>query len=233
MSARSLFITGTDTGIGKTRVACALLRAGAANGLRVAGFKPVAAGVIETPDGFVNEDVLALRAAGNVRLTPAEINPYPLRAPIAPHIAADREGVRIEPARIRAAHAHIAEQADLVIIEGAGGWRVPLDARMTFADLVEEMGWPVVLVAGMRLGCLNHALLSAESIERRCGLTGWVANVLPPAQTALEDNLAALRERMPGRYLGRLCADAELLDASPAGQALVSRGGLPQARPIA
>lgn len=221
MSARSVFITGTDTGVGKTRVACALLRAAAAAGLRAAGFKPVAAGGINTATGFQNEDVLALRRASNVDLEPAEINPYLLREAIAPHIAARREGVAIDAERIRNAHAGICARADLVVIEGAGGWLVPLNEQMTFADLAPQMGWPVILVVGMRLGCLNHALLSAEHIHRHHQLLGWMANLLPPPQPALEENLASLRKRLPGPDLGSLGTDSARLELTAEGRKLL------------
>jgi dethiobiotin synthetase len=170
------FITGTDTGVGKTLVSCALLHGYAAQGKRVAGFKPVAAGV--DADGM-NDDAKALRAASNVTLSYEQVNPYCLREAIAPHIAAQRAGVTIDIAVIAKFYKQLAEKAEVVIVEGAGGLLVPLNAQQDSADLALQLALPVILVVGMRLGCLNHALLTVEAIAAR-GLTlsGWVANVL-------------------------------------------------------
>jgi dethiobiotin synthetase len=172
----SYFITGTDTGVGKTLVSCALLQSFAAQGKRVAGFKPVAAGCDE--DGH-NEDAVRLHAASAVPLGYEQVNPYCLREAIAPHIAAKNECVRIELPRILVAYRELAGQADEVIVEGAGGFMVPLNDTQTTADLAKLLGIPIILVVSMRLGCLNHALLTAEAIASR-GLTlaGWVANIL-------------------------------------------------------
>lgn len=207
MTAQTLFITGTDTGVGKTHVACALIRALAAEGLRVAGFKPVAAGAVQMSEGWVNEDALVLQAASNVLLEYHEVNPCLLREPVAPHIAAVQEGTRIEPATILAAHARLAARADVVIVEGAGGWLVPLNDDMTFADLVSAQGWPVLLVVGMRLGCLNHALLTARAVQQQGRLIGWVANPLPPLQSYIEANIDTLDKRMPAPRLLEWCAE--------------------------
>lgn len=205
----TVFITGTDTEVGKTHVAVTLLHKVAAGGTQCAGFKPVAAGAQTTAQGLRNDDALALQAAGNVGIDYDTINPYCFGPPVAPHLAADREGVRIEKARIMAAHKEIAARADWVLVEGAGGWRVPLNADMDFADLVAQAGWPVVLVVGMRLGCLNHAILSAESIMRSSHLLGWVANCLPPEQPMLQDNIKTLEIRMPAPLLGTFPADGK------------------------
>lgn len=196
----SYFITGTDTGVGKTLVSCALLHAFAAQGKRVAGFKPVAAGV--DADGC-SDDAQALRAASTVQLAYAQVNPYCLRTAIAPHIAAHNEGVYIEFPRILAAYSELHELADVVIVEGAGGFLVPLNDRQNSADLAQELNLPVILVVGMRLGCLNHALLTAEAIAAR-GLTlaGWVANVLDAQMPALRENIETLRMRCTAPLLG-------------------------------
>lgn len=203
----TVFITGTDTEIGKTHVATHLLRRLARSGHRCAGFKPVAAGAEETPQGLRNDDALALQAAGNVELPYETVNPYCLAPPIAPHLAARQAGVRIERARILAAHDEIAARAECVLVEGAGGWRVPLNEHMDFAGLAAGAGWPVLLVVGMRLGCINHALLSAESIAHRCRLLGWIANCLPPAQPMLVENIKTLESALPASLLGVFPAD--------------------------
>jgi dethiobiotin synthetase len=170
------FVTGTDTGVGKTLVSCALLHGFAARGMRVAGFKPVAAGV--DADGH-NDDAKALLAASTLPLRYEQVNPYCLRDAIAPHIAAQRAGVAIDISVIAKSYRELAERAEVVIVEGAGGLLVPLNAQRDCADLAKELALPVILVVGMRLGCLNHALLTVGAIAAR-GLTlsGWVANVL-------------------------------------------------------
>lgn len=202
MTARTIFLTGTDTGVGKTHVACLLLEQAQARGVRCAGFKPVAAGGVHTAAGVQNEDAIALQNAGSLALPYPAINPYALPEPIAPHIAAEAAGVEIEEQKILRAHAELARQSELVVAEGAGGWHVPLSRNLLFSGLVARAGWPVVLVVGMRLGCLNHALLSAEAIQRQCRLLGWVANCLPPTQLHWEANLRALEQRLPAPLLG-------------------------------
>lgn len=196
--ARGLFVTGTDTGVGKTLVAAALVRGHARTGARAVGMKPVAAGgLVVTSDGLVNEDVIALRAAGNVDAPLAAVNPYVFEAPIAPHIGAARAGVEISLDRIRDAHAALAANADAVVVEGAGGFLVPLSDTLDFADVAVALGLPVVLVVGMRLGCLNHALLTREAILRRgLRIAGWVANRIDPEMAAFDDNLETLTARM-------------------------------------
>ena len=196
----SYFVTGTDTGVGKTLISCALLHGFAAQGKRVTGMKPVAAGC---DDDGQNEDVLQLRAAGNVAVGYGQINPYCFVPAIAPHLAAQRAGVIMQFSRIAASYHELAAQADVVIVEGAGGLLVPLNAQQDSADLVEELGLPVILVVGMRLGCLNHALLTVEAIEQR-GLTlaGWVANIVDPRMAMIEQNIAALHQRIAAPLLG-------------------------------
>lgn len=200
MKARGLFVTGTDTGVGKTRVAVALIRALRAQGLRVAAMKPVSAG---SAPGELNEDVVALRQAANVAADLHDVNPYAFAEPIAPHIAAQQAGVRIELAVVAAAYARLAAAADVVVVEGAGGWRVPLNEHEDMADLAQALDLPVVLVVGLRLGCLNHALLTAESIAgRQLPWAGWVGNHIDPAMAQQAANLDALRARLPGPCLG-------------------------------
>ena len=195
-----LFVTGTDTGVGKTRVAVALIHALRAQGLRVAAMKPVAAGC---EAGALNEDVSALLQAANVSADLRDVNPYSFVPPIAPHLAAQQAGIRIGLPVIVAAYARLAAAADVVVVEGAGGWRVPLNEREDMADLAQALGLPVVLVVGLRLGCLNHALLTAESIARR-GLpwAGWVGNAIDPEMASLDANLDALLSRLPAPCLG-------------------------------
>lgn len=200
MSARGLFVTGTDTGVGKTHVAVALIHALRAHGLRVAAMKPVSAGC--TP-GELNEDVVALLQAANVDADVRDVNPYAFVEPVAPHIAAALIGVRIELDVIAAAYARLADQADVVVVEGVGGWRVPLNEREDMADLVQRLGLPVVLVVGLRLGCLNHASLTVESISyRRMPWAGWVGNHIESPMQHAAQNVAALRTLLPDPCLG-------------------------------
>lgn len=211
--ARSVFITGTDTGVGKTRIACGLLGAARRRGLDACGFKPVASGCRATARGLRNADALALQAAAGTDEPYGRLNPYAFAPAIAPHLAARESGVLIRRRVLEAAHRQLARAHALVLIEGAGGWQVPLGPRWTLADWVGAQGWPVVLVVGMRLGCINHALLSAESISRRTRLLGWIASELPPRQPRLEENLAELSARMPAPLLGRVGPRRRILDA--------------------
>lgn len=196
------FVTGTDTGIGKTLVSCAMLHGLRRRGLCALGMKPIAAGV--DADG-TNEDVEQLRAASSLQLERELINPYLLRQPVAPHLAAAGEGIALRLPAIRSAFDTLAEQADAVVVEGCGGFLVPLDHTRDTADLALCLGLPVILVVGMRLGCLNHALLTQEAIARR-GLTlaGWVANRVDPHMLRFDGNLAALEARIAAPLLGVL-----------------------------
>ena len=198
----TLFVTGTDTDCGKTHISVALLHALAARGERAVGYKPVAAGCESGPEGLSNADARALLAASAPGFSYAEVNPIALEPPIAPHVAADDAQVAIDlQALVQGAQA-LEAKSDWVVVEGAGGFRVPLNEQEDFADLVVAAGWPVVLVVGMRLGCINHALLSVESIAQRAPLLGWVANVLPPQQPRLAENIAALTARIAAPCLG-------------------------------
>lgn len=194
------FVTGTDTGVGKTLISCALLYAFAARGKRVAGMKPVAAGCDE--DGL-NDDVKQLRAATNIFASLGQINPYSFIHPVAPHIAALNAGVSINFGRILESYNELAAQADVVIVEGAGGFQVPLNETQDSSDLAISLGLPVIVVVGMRLGCLNHALLTLRAIDD-CGLScaGWVANLADAGMTALDENIQALKQRIKAPLLG-------------------------------
>jgi len=194
------FITGTDTGVGKTLISCALLDGFAAQGKTVVGMKPVAAGCA---DDSQHEDVRQLRAASNVLASGGQINPYCFVQAVAPLLAAQFVGFRINFARIVESFSELNAQADVVIVEGAGGFRVPLNEDQDSADLAVQLGLPIILVVGMRLGCLNHALLTAEAIAAR-GLTlaGWVANVLDADMAMLDGNVAALLQRINAPLLG-------------------------------
>ena len=202
---RGFFVTGTDTGVGKTLVACGLLRAYAGLGLRTLGMKPVAAGAVLEGGRLVNDDVRALVAAGNVAVPDALVNPYCFERAIAPHIAAAQAGVVIDLDRVRNAFQALAALCDCVIVEGAGGFRVPLGPNSDTRDLAVALGLPVVLVVGMRLGCINHAVLTAGAV-RAAGLplAGWVANHIDPALECADENLAALDERLHTPMLARL-----------------------------
>jgi len=199
--ARGYFVTGTDTGVGKTRVACILLRAFAATGARTIGMKPVAAG----SERGRWEDVEALAQASSVQAPGALRNPYAFEPAIAPHIAAELAGARIDIDTILRAYRALTERADVVVVEGAGGFVIPLDARHTSADLASRLAIPVVLVVGMRLGCLNHALLTGEAIRARgLRLAGWVASCIVRDVPQLERNVGSLEERLDCPLLGVL-----------------------------
>ncbi|KIP15797.1 dethiobiotin synthase [Burkholderia sp. MSHR3999] len=191
----SLFVTGTDTEIGKTFVSAALLHGFARLGLRAAAMKPVAAGAYEQDGVWRNEDADQLDAAANVVLPPELRTPFLLKAPAAPHVAAAQEGVTLDLDTIVACHREALTRADVVVVEGAGGFRVPLTGTRDMADLAVALGVPVVLVVGVRLGCISHALLTADAIRRR-GLTlaGWVANHVDPAMSFQDENVATLRD---------------------------------------
>ena len=194
------FLTGTDTEIGKTFVTCTLLERGRLDGLRAVGLKPIAAG---TDAGGVNDDVARIRAASNVALPPEIINPYCFKSAIAPHLAAREERIDIDFGVIRTACNHARQQADLVIVEGVGGFCVPLGVDRNSADLAVDLNLPVILVVGMRLGCLSHTLLTVEAIAARgLLLAGWVANCIDPAMSHFEENLATLQALLPEPLLG-------------------------------
>lgn len=212
-STRAWFVAGTDTEIGKTFATCALIHAVRNCGLSALGMKPVAAGA-ELVDGErINEDAARLRAAGSFDPGLAHLNPYCLKSPVAPHLAAADEGIVLDSARIRAAFDHLAGRADRVFVEGVGGFRVPLGPDYDTADLARDLGLPVILVVGMRLGCINHALLTTEAIRTRgLRLAGWIANHIDPSMLRQQENVGALRERIDAPLLGTL---PYVGDASP------------------
>jgi len=223
----ALFVTGTDTGVGKTRVAAALCRALAARGTRVAAMKPVASGCAPTPEGLRNEDALTLLAAMNVRARYSDVNPYAFAPAIAPHIAAREAGVDIDFSVLDRAYDRLRMQSQALIVEGAGGWLAPLDSSRVFADLAVHWQMDVVLVVGMRLGCLNHALLTTESIERRgLRLCGWVANSIDPDFPRAAENFSSLESRISAPCLGIFAfepqADLEALARALAVHALTA-----------
>ena len=206
IASQGVFVSGTDTGVGKTVVAVALLQAAAGRGLRVVGMKPVAAGAERSASGrLVNEDVAALVQASNVQAPPELVNPYCFEPAVAPHLAAGSAGVTIDLDRIQQAYGALASRAQLVVVEGAGGLLVPLNDTADFADLVVRLGLPVVLVVGMRLGCLNHALLTEEVMRQRgLHLAGWVANRVDPGMVAFDGNLRTLQSRITAPLIGVL-----------------------------
>jgi dethiobiotin synthetase len=204
--ARGLFVTGTDTGVGKTLVACGFLSAFAKSGKTVTGMKPVAAG----REAGRWADVDALTSVSSARADPGLISPYAFDQAIAPHIAARLAGVEIDIEVIARACETLSRLADCVVVEGTGGFLVPLNASQTGADLAIRLGLPVVLVVGMRLGCLNHALLTREQIERsRLRCAGWVANCIRPDMPYLEENIETLLERLECPLLGVVPYSAE------------------------
>lgn len=199
----AFFIAGTDTEIGKTFVTCALLHAARQQGLRALGMKPIAAGAEWVNGEFLNEDAARIRAAGSFDPGLALLNPYCLASPIAPHIAAAEEGVSFDTQKIFGAFDALRAQADWLLVEGVGGFRVPLSETYDTADLARDFDLPVILVVGMRLGCINHALLTAEAINARgLRLAGWIANQVDAAMLRFEQNVDALRARLPAPLLG-------------------------------
>ncbi len=212
-----IYVTGTDTGIGKTVVSCALLHALRARGQRAVGMKPVASGCESTPQGWRNEDALALQLASDPRPDYADLNPYALPLPLAPELAARDAGTQIDLAILLAAHARLQAQAGVVIVEGVGGWAAPLSASLQQADLVRALDLPVVLVIGLRLGCLNHAILSARTITADgCHLVGWVGNAIDPLMACREEHRFMLQSRIQAPCLGwlRHAVGAEARDLS-------------------
>jgi dethiobiotin synthetase len=202
MGAQTIFVTGTDTGVGKTRVSCGLLRQLRVQGIRACGYKPVASGCEATLQGLRNDDALALQTAAGTHELYDCINPYAFAPAIAPHLAARAASIEIDSARLNRAHDELAARYDWVVVEGAGGWLVPLNDDVTFGDWAAQRRWPVLLVVGMRLGCISHALLSAEAILQRGHLAGWIANTLTPDMPQLRENIETLRTRMAAPLMG-------------------------------
>lgn len=208
VAPHAVFVTGTDTEVGKTRVSAGLLRVLARSGVSAAGLKLVAAGMEEREGRWVNEDVACLRAASSIALSDEEVGPLQFRTPCAPHIAARLEGRPIERAPMRAQVQALARKAQAVVVEGVGGFAVPMSSPESTApwgmdDVAADLALPVILVVGLRLGCLNHARLTALAVEARgLRLAGWVVNRVDPAMASADENVAALRTWLPGVCLG-------------------------------
>lgn len=200
---RGVFITGTDTHVGKTWISLGLVTALKHRGFNVGAMKPVASGCTETAEGLRNEDALQFQETANVRLPYERINPVSLAPPVAPHLAARRAGAAVDVKALAGAYRDIARRCDWVVVEGVGGWRVPLNEEQTLADLVRALGLPVIMVVAVRLGCLNHGLLTAESIRRDgIDLLGWVANAVDPDMPLVQDNIETLQIRLGAPLLG-------------------------------
>lgn len=203
---KKYFVTGTDTGVGKTTVSCALLAAARAQGLRTLALKPLAAGCEETPQGLRNADALALMQAMTESLTYEEVNPVALAQALAPHLAARAANRRLSIQQLGGfARGALMRRVDLALVEGAGGWRVPVNEREMLSALPRDLGLPAILVVGLRLGCLNHAILTTEAILRDgVRLAAWVGSVVEPDMAALEDNVETLKALLPAPCLGVL-----------------------------
>jgi dethiobiotin synthetase len=194
---KAYFVTGTDTDAGKTHVACQLIAQHVAQGLKVVGMKPVAAGCKLVNGEWLNQDVQKLNATSNVKAPLELVNPYCFNEPIAPHLAANMAGVEIKIDKITYAYQQLTNMADVVIVEGAGGFLVPLNQTQSLADLAEALALPIILVVGMKLGCINHSLLTAEAIKARgLKLHGWVANHIDPNMAMRKENIATIEEQL-------------------------------------
>lgn len=204
--SQAYFVTGTDTEIGKTTIAAGLLHAARLAGLTTAAAKPVASGCVATAEGLRNDDALALLGECSLALAYEEVNPFAFEPAIAPHLAAREVEVTLSVANLLPAVRRVLDKgADFSLVEGAGGWRVPLTGAESLSDLAVALKLPVILVVGVRLGCINHAVLSAEAIARDgLHLAGWVANIVDPHTSRLDDNLATLAERLPAPCLGQV-----------------------------
>lgn len=201
--SNGFFITGTDTDVGKSWVTAGLMVKLQQQGRRVVGMKPVASGCSDTPEGLRNADALLLQRLGSVLLDYDTINPYRFLPAIAPHLAAAQAGQRIKVGKIVEQFIRLKRQADCVVVEGVGGWQVPLNESETVADLAVALQLPVILVVGLRLGCINHALLTAESIRASgCTLGGWVANSVDPQMALPQDVVEAIAQRIDTPLLG-------------------------------
>lgn len=203
--SKRYFVTGTDTEVGKTVVSCALLQAAKNAGYRTAGYKPVASGSEITPEGLRNSDALALQRHSSLHLDYATVNPYTFAEPTSPHIISTEEGRPIDPLVMSAGLRALEQQAEWVLVEGAGGWFTPLSDSFTFADWVAHEQLPVILVVGVKLGCINHAMLTAQAV-RQAGLplVGWVANMITPAGMRHKEYMATLKRAIPAPLLGEI-----------------------------
>jgi len=220
---KDLFITGTDTGVGKTVISCALLSMLKQQGKTVLGMKPIASGCQQTPQGLRNEDAEQLIRFSSQSMPYSLVNPYAYEAPIAPHIAAEQSGDKIDLEVIRERYLALSAQCDQVIVEGVGGWLVPVNETQTIADLACQLDMPVLLVVGLRLGCINHALLSYQAIlHAGLNCVGWVANQVESDMLRLDENVAAIKNRIDAPLLGTVLFN-ESLDISDISGHLSSR----------
>ena len=202
---KGFFITGTDTDAGKTEIAAGIIYKLTQKGCSVAGMKPIASGCDETPNGLRNSDARKLIAAANTDLSYDLINQYTFKDPIAPHIAAEQSGAQIELAKIVENYQQIAQQTDVVVVEGVGGWTVPIDANHRMDDLAQELNLPVIMVVGVRLGCINHTLLTYEAIlAKGLKVAGWVANYISPDDLCLQEQTQSIKDRLDAPLLGEV-----------------------------
>ncbi len=201
----SVFVTGTDTGVGKSVASTALLHAFRARGGAAVGMKPLASGCEETAEGWRNDDALALVAASSHRPSYGDVNPYALPLPLAPEIAARRAGVEVRLEVLEAAYERLRKQSEIVVVEGVGGWSAPLSASLDQIDLVRALRLSVVIVVGIRLGCINHARLTARAITGDgARLVGWIASHVDPEMQCQDENFDILRQRLDAPCWGRL-----------------------------
>ncbi|WP_455205083.1 dethiobiotin synthase [Kaarinaea lacus] len=228
---RGFFITGTDTEIGKTTATVILMEAVKQQGFTVAAMKPVSAGCTQTPQGLRNDDALLLSKHASVQLPYEFINPFAYEPPIAPHIAAAESGIPIDITIIVEAYQHITAQVEVVLVEGVGGWLVPIDERNTMADVAVALNLPIILTVGVRLGCLNHSLLSAASIiNYGSNLCGWIANCVTPENDVSKANIHYLQNQLSAAYLGKIAHFREFLPAEAARNIFVNRLPLSETR---
>ncbi len=215
---RAYFVCGTDTGIGKTLVAASLLKAASNEGLRTIGLKPVAAGCEKTDAGFRNEDALILAETASEKLPYEQVNPLALEAAVSPHLAALKAGKMVNVDRLVGyCRGAMMKSHDFCVVEGAGGWRVPVSPRESMSDLAKSLGLPVILVVGVRLGCLNHALLTAEAIQRDgLQIAGWVANRLDPNMAMIDENVETLIRELRAPLIGQIphMSETDILQTS-------------------
>ena len=210
-TTRGIFITGTDTEVGKTHVSCVLLEMLKRQGVVTAAMKPVASGAEKINGQYVNDDALRLQQAATAELSYKQINPYVFPDAVAPHIAASQAGCEIDVEVIVSSFRDLAELSEFVLVEGVGGWLVPLNSKQTIADLAKELELPVLLVVGMRLGCINHALLTANSIEQSgAKLYGWIANKLQGDYACVSENIETIKRYLDAPLLATLEYDREL-----------------------
>ena len=202
--ASGFFVTGTDTEVGKTLVSAALILKLRNQGLNAMGFKPVVAGTYQNSNGStLNEDIETLRIASDLKPGQVDLCPYVLDTPAAPHLIASKQGICLDLDTILQAFQQIQNQSDLIVVEGAGGFLVPLNEDQDLGHLAQKMGLPVILVVGMKLGCINHALLTCEAIQsRKLKIAGWIANSLSIEMPLLQENISTLQSRMDAPFLG-------------------------------